>query len=95
MRDQGKQMKAMLDEIVVVGSGANNAVMITMNGSHDVLGVQVQEGSDKATLERAIKEAIGDANKKLQQELVKVMQANGGGMEAIKNMMGGGDGPAA
>jgi DNA-binding protein YbaB len=89
MRDQGKQMKAMLDEIIVVGGGANNAVMITMNGSHDVLGVQVQEGADKATLERAIKEAIGDANKKLQQELMKVMQANGGGMEAFKNMMGG------
>ncbi|MDQ5952348.1 MAG: hypothetical protein QG626_476, partial [Patescibacteria group bacterium] len=55
MRDQGKQMKAMLDGIVVVGSGANNAVMITMNGSHEVLGVQVQEGADKASLERGIK----------------------------------------
>lgn len=91
MRDQGKQMKTMLDGIVVVGSGANNAVMITMNGSHEVLGVQVQEGSDKATLERGIKDAILDVNKKLQQELMKVMQANGGGMEAIKNLMGGGE----
>ena len=91
MRDQGKQMKAMLDGIVVVGSGANNAVMITMNGSHEVLGVQVQEGADKATLERGIKDAIGDVNKKLQQELIKVMQANGGGMDALKNMMGGGE----
>jgi DNA-binding protein YbaB len=89
MRDQGKQMKAMLDQIIVVGGGASNAVMITMNGSHEVLGVQVEEGKDKATLERGIKEAIADANKKLQQELVKQMQANGGGMEAIKNMMGG------
>ena len=89
MRDQGKQMKAMLDEIIVVGGGASNAVMITMNGSHEVLGVQVQDGADKATLERAIKEAIGDANKKLQQELMKKMQENGGGMDAIKNMMGG------
>jgi DNA-binding protein YbaB len=89
MRDQGKQMKAMLDEIVVVGGGVSNTVMITMNGSHEVLGVQVQEGADKATLERAIKEAVGDANKKLQSELMKVMQANGGGMEALKNMMGG------
>ena len=89
MRDQGKAMKAMLDEIIVVGGGASNAVMITMNGSHEVLGVQVQEGADKATLERGIKEAIGDANKKLQQELIKQMQANGGGMEALKNMMGG------
>jgi DNA-binding protein YbaB len=89
MRDQGKQMKAMLDEIIVVGSGAGNAVMITMNGSHEVLGVEVKDGSDKATLERGIKDAIVDANKKLQQELIKHMQANGGGMEALKNLMGG------
>lgn len=89
MRDQGKQMKAMLDQIIVVGGGASNAVMITMNGSHEVLGVQVQEGADKATLERGIKEAIGDVNHKLQQELIKQMQANGGGMEALKNLMGG------
>ncbi|MFZ2681977.1 MAG: YbaB/EbfC family nucleoid-associated protein [Patescibacteria group bacterium] len=89
MRDQGKQMKAMLDEIVVVGSGANSAVMITMNGSHEILGVEVKEGSDKATLERAIKDAIGDANKQLQQQLIKKMQEKGGGMDAIKSMMGG------
>ncbi len=89
MRDQGKQMKAMLDQIIVVGGGASNAVMITMNGSHEVLGVQVEEGKDKTTLERGIKDALTDANKKLQQALVKHMQANGGGIEAIKNMMGG------
>ncbi len=90
MRDQGKQMKAMLDEIMVVGSGAGNKVMLTMNGSHEVVGVQVEEGADKATLERGIKEAITDVNKKLQQELIRKMQENGGGMEALKNMMGGG-----
>ena len=89
MRDQGKQMKVLLDAIIVVGSGANNAVMITQNGSHEVLGVQVQPGSETATIERGIKEALADANKKLQSELVKVMQANGGGMDAIKNMLGG------
>lgn len=82
-------MKAMLDQIIVVGGGANNAVMITMNGSHEVLGVQVEDGKDKATLERGIKDALAEANKKLQQELVKHMQANGGGMDAIKNMLGG------
>ncbi len=91
MRDQGKQMKAMLDEILVVGSGANGTVMITMNGSHEVMGVQVQEGADKATLERGIKDAIGDVNKKLQQELMKKVQENGGGLDALKNMMGGGE----
>ncbi len=90
MRDQGKQMKAMMDAIVVVGGGMSNTVMITMNGSHEVLGVEVQEGKDKATLERAIKDAISDANKKLQQEMMKVMQAQGGTMEALKNLGIGG-----
>jgi DNA-binding protein YbaB len=91
LRDQGKQMKAMMDEIVVVGGGANNAVMITVNGSHEVLGVEVKEGQDKATLERGIKEAITEANKKLQQQMLKTMQANGGAMEALKNLGLGGN----
>ena len=89
MRDQGKAMKAMLDEIMVVGGGAGNKVMLTMNGSHEVIAVQIEDGTEKADIERGVKEAIADVNKKLQQELIKKMQENGGGMEALKNMMGG------
>lgn len=91
MRDQGKQMKAMMDEIVIVGSGAGNAVMITMNGSHEVLGVQIEDGAEKARIEQGVKEALADANKKLQQELMKKMQEMGGigGLADMMKNMGG------
>ncbi len=88
MRDEGKKMKAMLDEVVIVGSGAGGKVLITMNGSHEVLGVQIEEGLDKARTENGVKEAIGDVNKKLQTELVKKMQAMGG-IGALGDMMKG------
>lgn len=87
MRDQGKQMKAMLDDIVVVGASSGQKVMITMNGSHEVLGVQIADGAEKAEIESGVKDAMVDCSKKLQQELVKAVQANGG-LENLKNMMG-------
>ena len=88
MRDQAKQMKEMLDQVVVVGSGASGGVMITLNGSHEVMGVQITEGLDKAKLESGVKDAITDANKKLQTELMKKMQEMGGGLDALKGLMG-------
>lgn len=87
MRDQGKQMKAMLDEIVVVGASSGQKVMITMNGSHEVLGVQIADGVEKAEIETGVKDAMADCAKKLQQELVKAVQASGG-IENFKSMMG-------
>ncbi len=88
MRDEGKKMKAMLDEVIIVGSGAGGKVMITMNGSHEVLGVSIEEGLEKTLAEQGVKEAITDVNKKLQTELMKKMQAMGG-MGALGDMMKG------
>ncbi len=87
LRDQGKQMKALLDDIAVVGSSRGQQVMITINGSHEVLGVQIADNLDKTTVEQGIKDAMADCSKKLQQELVKKVQANGG-LEGLKEMMG-------
>ncbi|MFA5946096.1 MAG: YbaB/EbfC family nucleoid-associated protein [Patescibacteria group bacterium] len=88
MRDESKKMKAMLDEIVIVGSGAGGKVMITMNGSHEVMGVTIEDGLEKARIEQGVKEAMADVNKKLQGELMKKMQAMGG-LGAIGDMMKG------
>ncbi len=87
MRDQAKQMKDMLDAVVVVGSGAGGSVMITLNGSHEVLGVKIADGMDKNKVEVGVKDAFADANKKLQTELMKNMQAMGG-LDAFKGMLG-------
>lgn len=87
MRDQGKQMKALLDEIMIVGASSGQKVMITMNGSHEVVGVQIADGLEKTAIEQGVKDAMADCSKKLQQELVKKVQESGG-LENFKSMMG-------
>ncbi len=87
MHAQAKQMKAMLDAVVVVGSGAGGKVLVTFNGSHEVLGVKIEEGLATSVIESGVKDAIVDANQKLQGELMKKMQELGGGLEALKGML--------
>ncbi len=89
LRDQSKKMKEMLDNIVVVGSAARNQVMVTLNGSHEVLGVQIEDAVERAAIGSAIKDAFADANKKLQTELMKKMKDMGGmgGMGGLGDMM--------
>jgi len=85
MRDQGKQMKAMLDEVVIVGVGAGGKVMVTVNGSHETLGVKIDETLERSKIEAGMKEALDDVNKKLQGELMKKMKEMGG-LDAFKNL---------
>lgn len=85
MRDQGKQMKAMLDEVIVVGSSIGGKIMITVSGSHEILGVKIDETVEHAKLENGIKDALNDVNTKLQGELMKKMKEMGG-LEAFKNL---------
>lgn len=81
-------MKAMLDEVLVVGSGTGGKVMITLNGSHEVQGVKIEPGMEVIEIEKGVKNALEDANRKLQGELMKKMQEMGGGLDALKGLMG-------
>lgn len=85
LRDQGKQMKAMLDDVVIIGRGAGGKVMVTVNGSHDVLGVQIDDDLDRSRIAGAVKDAMSDANKQLQVELMKKMKEMGG-LDMFKNL---------
>ncbi|MEK7632185.1 MAG: YbaB/EbfC family nucleoid-associated protein [Patescibacteria group bacterium] len=85
MRDQSKQMKAMLDEVVIVGQGMGGKVMITVNGSHETLGVKINEELDRSKIEAGVKDALNDVNSKLQVELMKKMKEMGG-LDAFKNL---------
>ena len=85
LRDQGKQMKAMLDEVIVVGRGAGGNVMVTVNGSHETLGVEIDDKLDRSKIASGVKDALNDVNKQLQTELVKTMK-NMGGLDAFKNL---------
>lgn len=85
MRDQSKMMKAMLDEVVIVGQGMGGRVMITVNGSHETLGVKIDEELDRSKIEAGVKDALNDVNSKLQVELMKKMKEMGG-LDAFKNL---------
>lgn len=85
LRTQSKQMKAMLDEVIVVGQGASGKVMITVNGSHETLGVQIDDALDRSAIADAVKSALNDVNSKLQGELMKKMK-DMGGLDAFKNL---------
>ncbi len=85
MRDQSKAMKAMLDEVIIVGQGMGGKVMITVNGSHETLGVKIDEDLDRSKIEAGVKEALSDVNSKLQVELMKKMKEMGG-LDAFKNL---------
>jgi DNA-binding protein YbaB len=85
LRTQSKQMKAMLDEVVIVGQGASGKVMITVNGSHETLGVQIDEDLDRSKIADGVKSALTDVNSKLQVELMKKMKEMGG-LDAFKNL---------
>ena len=85
MRDQSKAMKAMLDEVIIVGVGAGGRVMITVNGSHETLGVKIDEDLDRSKIEAGVKEALNDVNSELQVELMKKMKEMGG-LDAFKNL---------
>ena len=85
LRTQSKQMKAMLDEVIVVGKGAGGKVMITVNGSHETLGVQIDDDLDREKIAKGVQEALNDVNSQLQGELMKKMKEMGG-LDAFKNL---------
>ena len=88
LRDQGKKMKEMMDDIVVVGGSSGNKVMVTLNGSHELLGVQIDDELDRAKIADGVKDAFTDANRKLQTELMKKMK-DMGGLGGLGDMMKG------
>lgn len=78
-------MKAMLDAVIIVGQGMGGKVMITVNGSHETLGVKIDEDLDRSKIEAGVKDALTDVNSKLQVELMKKMKEMGG-LDAFKNL---------
>ncbi len=87
LRSSAKQMQAQLAEIMVVGT-ARNGIMVTVDGTQTVQGVQIVDGLDKAAIETGVKDAFNDASKKLQKELAVKMR-DMGGLDAFKEMLGG------
>lgn len=90
LRKQAKDMQNAMSQIVVVGQSGGQRVMVTVDGTQTVQGVQINEStaSDVKQLEKDVRDAFNDASKKLQKELATKMQGMGG-LDALKDMLGG------
>ena len=80
-------MQAQLAEILVVGKGKGDKVMITVDGNQAVQGVQIEDGMDTKDIEAGVKVASNAATKKLQREMAMKMK-DMGGLDAFKDMLG-------
>lgn len=81
LRDQAKKAQDLFKDISVVGSGARDKVMVTMDGNLKVRGVSIAPElinvDSKEKLESGIKDAFADAVKKAQREMASKMKGSG------------------
>lgn len=80
LKTQANQIKKVLAEEKIDGSGSWGKIKITMNGNQEVLSVQIDDEvvGNKSKLESGIKEAINDTIKKAQKVMAQKMSQMGG-----------------
>ncbi|MFH1029771.1 MAG: YbaB/EbfC family nucleoid-associated protein [bacterium] len=80
LRDQAKQMQNALSKEAAEGSGAWGKVKVAMNGNMEITNIEIDNEiiANKEKLVAALKEAHGDAMKKIQKIMAKKMQEMGG-----------------
>lgn len=82
LRDQAKHMQDMLSAESVTTQAAGGSVVLTMDGNLTMTGLAIDEAllspDKKSKLESAIKEAHGDAVKKIQRVMAMKMKEMGG-----------------
>ena len=88
MRSQAKKMQGALANESVTARSAGDSVVLTMNGNLEMVGLAIADdllNTDKRErLQNAIKEAHGDALKKMQRIMAMKMKEMGG----LPNMPG-------
>ncbi len=82
LRDQANQMKQMLAQESVTAEAIHGKINITMDGNQEIISVNIDPDllspDNKEKLENGIKDAIGDAIKKVQRLMAQKMQSMGG-----------------
>lgn len=80
LKNQANQIKKVLAEERIEGSGNWGKIKIIMDGNQEVLSVEISQEivGDKTKLEAGIKEAINDAIKKVQRVMAQKMSQMGG-----------------
>lgn len=81
LRDQAKQLKETMDQEVINAQAASGKVNITMNGSQEILDIQIDpeflNPGKKEELEKALKEAFSEANNKIRHLMASRLQSTG------------------
>ena len=81
LREQGKKLQNLIGDETVTVDKAGGKVVVTINGNMEMSGLAIDNSMlspDKKTeLEKAIKEAHGDALKKMQRTIAMKMQQSG------------------
>ncbi len=76
VRSQAKVIEKALSAVQV--SGESKGVKIKMNGKQEVLSVNIAEGTSREDIERGVKGALEEVNKKLQKAIQNAMKEAGG-----------------
>lgn len=81
LREQGKKMQELLGEESVTVDKAGGKVALTLSGNLEMTNLSIDEemlsAGKKTDLEKAIKEAHGEALKKIQRAIAMKMQQSG------------------
>ncbi len=82
LRSQAKTIQGMLAKEHVETTAAWGKVKVKMDGNQEVEGIEIDPEmlapAKKTELEKALKEAIGEANKKVQKVMAEKVRAAGG-----------------
>lgn len=82
LRHQAKAIQGKLAQESVEGSASWGKVKLVMNGNQEIQSVHIDPDllapSKKTELENAVKEAVNEANKKVQKVMAKKVREEGG-----------------
>jgi len=81
LREQGKKMQSLIEGETVTTRAAGDKVVLTMDGNMKITGLAIDDEmmsvDKKEKLQEAIKDAHGDALKKMQRTIAMKMQSSG------------------
>lgn len=86
LKKEAEKMQEKMKKILAIGESKKSLVKLTLNGAQELVDINFDDQilGDKVELKKHIKDAYGDAQKKLQKEMAKGMD-----MDKLKEMLGG------
>ncbi|MGL6158927.1 MULTISPECIES: YbaB/EbfC family nucleoid-associated protein [unclassified Microbulbifer] len=89
MQEKMQKVQQQLEELRVCGEAGAGMVKVTMNGRHDVTGVEIDPsllGEDKEMLEDLLAAAVNDAVRRVEEETRQLQKEQLGGLASGINL---------